>query len=138
VQSWGNPVQGDTPWPRPLRWIRPDLVLGHGRERKRVLRRAGKEVKLFHSNGMGVQSVTIAAMMCLGDLPRAEVSIFADPQWESAATYDYRDWFVGWAWGKHRFEVVTATGGNLRADAIAGTRGGQMPFYSKIGDEGGM
>ena len=39
------------------------------------------------SFGGGVQSVTIAHMCINGDLPRPDYAIFADPMWESRATY---------------------------------------------------
>lgn len=92
---------------------------------------------IVHSNGFGVQSVTIAAMSCLGDLPMPDASLFADPMWESSATYAYRDTFTAWA--KERgLEIATVSGGNLREDAISNRRGAQMPLYALDGEEKGM
>lgn len=89
------------------------------------------------SMGYGVQSVTLSVMACLGDTPMPDYAIFADPGWESAATYEYKSWFEVWA--KERgLEIASVTNGNLRNDAIANKRGAQMPLYSLIGTERGM
>lgn len=87
--------------------------------------------------GYGVQSVTISAMACLGDLPMFEYALFADPKWESAATYAYKAWFEKWAM-ERGLEIATVSGGDLRADTIENKRGAQMPLYSLIGSERGM
>jgi hypothetical protein len=82
------------------------------------------------SMGYGVQSVTLSAMACLGDIPMPDYALFADPGWESAATYAYKAWFETWA--KERgLEIAAVSTGNLREDAIANKRGAQMPLYSK-------
>lgn len=89
------------------------------------------------SMGYGVQSVTVSAMACLGDFPMPDYALFADPQWESAATYAYKEWFEKWA-AERGLEIATVTAGNLRSDAIENKRGAQMPLYSLIGTERGM
>lgn len=42
-----------------------------------------------HSNGWGIQSVCILALQISGDLPRSDISIFADTGYERAETYSY-------------------------------------------------
>lgn len=92
---------------------------------------------IVQSMGYGVQSVTISAMSCLGDLPMPNYAIFSDPGWESAATYAYKAWFEVWA--KERgLEIAAVSNGNLREDAIANKRGAQVPLYSLLGQERGM
>jgi hypothetical protein len=93
---------------------------------------------IVHSNGFGVQSVTIAAMACLGDLPMPDHSFFADPGWESAATYSYIPAFTAWA-AERGLKIETLRTTNIRADALdAGKRFASMPFYTKGAVEDGM
>lgn len=79
--------------------------------------------------GYGVQSVTLSVMACLGDMAMPDYAIFADPGWESAATYAYKAWFEKWA-AERGLEIVAVSKGNLRADAVINQRGAQMPLYS--------
>ncbi len=93
---------------------------------------------IVQSMGMGVQSVTIAAMACLGDLPMPDLAIFADPQWESQATYRYAQTFTLWA--KERgLKIITVTKGNLRADAVGSrNRSASLPLHTLLNGERGM
>lgn len=87
------------------------------------------------SFGGGVQTVTIAAMSCLGDYEMPDVAIFADPQWESKATYAYMDWFEGWM-RERGLNLIRATKGNLRMDSLSeGKRIASLPLYT---DPNGM
>src|SRR5438270_434661 len=88
--------------------------------------------------GFGVQSVTIAAMACLGDLPMPDISVFADPGWESADTYAYKAWFTEWA-AARGLKSITVTKGNIREDALnAAKRFASMPLWTLLGGKRGM
>jgi hypothetical protein len=93
---------------------------------------------IVQSMGFGVQSVTIAAMACLGDLPMPDACIFADPRWESKATYRYIETFTPWA--KQRgLDITTVSKGNIRADA-AGSQNGfaSLPLHTLLDGQPGM
>jgi hypothetical protein len=89
---------------------------------------------IIQSMGMGVQSVTMAAMSCLGDLPMPDLSVFADTGWELDETMEYAEWFTRWA-AERGLEIVTAKNGDIRADAFKPGRWANMPLYV-LGDEG--
>jgi hypothetical protein len=88
--------------------------------------------------GMGVQSVTISAMACLGDLPMPDLAVFADPGWESKATYAYANTFTLWA--KERgLNIITVSKGNIRNDALGSqNRFASLPFYTLLDGKPGM
>ncbi len=48
------------------------------------------------SLGLGLQSSTMYLMSCLGELPRADYAIFADPGAEHPKTYEYLKWLLNW------------------------------------------
>jgi hypothetical protein len=56
------------------------------------------------SMGWGVQTWTMAAMMALDELPRADYLIFADTHHEGSATYEFErtwePWLVEWTSGR--------------------------------------
>lgn len=85
------------------------------------------------SFGCGVQTVTIAAMVCLDEFERPDFAVFADTQWETKATYDYLKDFIPWA--KERgLEIVTVTAGSIRSDALdSSKRFASMPLYTETG-----
>lgn len=98
----------------------------------------GVLVLIVQSMGMGVQSVTIAAMACLGDLPMPDLAVFADPQWESKATYRYAKTFTAWA-AERGLNIITVTKGNLRADAVGSqSRSASLPLHTMLDGEPGM
>lgn len=66
--------------------------------------------------GAGTQSSVLYLMMCRGELPPAEVAIFADTQWEPRAVYEHLVWME--REGAGRVPIVKVTAGNLRTDAI--------------------
>lgn len=81
------------------------------------------------SFGGGVQSVTIAVMACKGSIVKPDYAIFADPQWETKATYDYMDWFEGWM--KDRgLTLIKRTAGNIREKALDNNRWASMPLFT--------
>lgn len=69
------------------------------------------------SFGCGVQTVTIAAMACLGDFEKPDFAVFADTQWESRATYEYLSMFALWA-AEKGLRIIRATKGSIRKDAL--------------------
>lgn len=93
---------------------------------------------IVQSMGMGVQSVTISAMACLGDLPMPDLAVFADPGWESKATYRYAATFTAWA--KDRgLSIITVKKGNIRADAVGSqSRSASLPLHTLLNGERGM
>jgi hypothetical protein len=86
--------------------------------------------------GFGVQSVTVAAMACLGDLPRPDFAVFADPQWEGARTYSYARWFTAWA-AERGLRIITAKSpSHIAVDALdAKKRWASMPLWT-LGKDG--
>ena len=98
----------------------------------------------FISLGAGVQSSVMLLMADKGDIgPEPEAAIFADTQWEPRAVYEHLDWLEA----EVSIPVHRVTGGDLRADALAGTdaRGNRykdgrafvsIPLYSEKGGMG--
>jgi hypothetical protein len=87
------------------------------------------------SLGAGVQSTTLLLLALEGELPRPDLVVFADTQWEPAAVYRHLAYLEGlMAAAGVRFERVTA--GDIRADALAGKPGyrAAMPFYTLAAD----
>lgn len=64
--------------------------------------------------GAGWQSTKIYLCMVRGELPRADVAIFADTQWEPREVYDHLSWLES----LNGPRIVRVTAGNLRQDAI--------------------
>lgn len=91
------------------------------------------------SLGAGIQSSCMVYMCINGDIPRPDVIIFADPQWELKATYTYlaklrADVEVA------RIPMIVTTKGDIFADTLqsaqTGARVPSMPFYSEDVKEG--
>jgi hypothetical protein len=83
------------------------------------------------SYGGGVQTVTIAAMACLGDYKMPDGAVFADPQWETKATYNYTEQFEKWMLSRG-LTLTKTTKGNLRADSLSdGKRFASLPLYTE-------
>ena len=89
------------------------------------------------SFGGGVQTVTMVAMCINGDLPKPDFVIFADPQWESQATYDYMDKLKPMMFNAG-MPLITRTRGSIRKDALSGARFATMPVFTSIDGKGGM
>lgn len=83
------------------------------------------------SFGGGVQSVTIAYMCINGDLPKPDYAIFADPQWESKATYDYIKAMKPVMY-KAGIPLIIRSKGNIREDALSGKRFASMPVFTNL------
>ena len=69
------------------------------------------------SLGAGVQSTTVFLMSCRGLLPKLDMAIFADTQWEPAEVYTHLAWLEEMG-RQHGIPVHRVTAGNLRDDAI--------------------
>jgi hypothetical protein len=103
---------------------------------ERVLRRvadrerrvaAGPPALTYLSLGAGVQSTALALMVEHGLLPKPDLAIFADTQWEPAHVYRHLDWLVP----QLSFPVVRVTAGNLREHVIHGVKKLDRPDGSK-------
>lgn len=89
------------------------------------------------SFGGGVQTVTMVAMCIKGDLPKPDLVIFADPQWESKSTYEYMNKLMP-LMKQHGMPLVIRTRGNIRKDALSGKRFATMPVFTNLNGKGGM
>ena len=78
------------------------------------------------SLGAGVQSTVLALMAEHGDfgLPKPDIAIFADTQWEPRAVYEHLEWLKT----QVSFEIKTVTAGNIKENL----RNGVMPDNSKF------
>lgn len=86
--------------------------------------------KRIISWGGGVQSTTLAAMVALGDLPPVDAVIFADPQWERAATYEVMDWYRAWL-TRRGVNVIAVSAGNIRE--LGAREHIHIPFWTATG-----
>ena len=69
------------------------------------------------SLGAGVQSSVVLLMSCRGELPKVDLAIFADTQWEPPEVYTHLKWLEVEA-AKAGVPVVRVTAGNIRKDAM--------------------
>ena len=81
------------------------------------------------SLGAGVQSSTMFLRSCRGELPRADVAIFADTQAEPKSVYDYLKLLKDLG-NRYGIPVETVTGGDLFAEVIDPARFAPIPFFS--------
>ena len=71
------------------------------------------------SLGMGVQSTAVYLMSSMGyKLPRADVSIFADPQAEHYKTYDMLKWLLKWKEENNGIELIVNRDNNIYTDQL--------------------
>ena len=95
------------------------------------------------SLGAGVQSSTLFLMSCTGELPKADVAIFADTGNEPGTVYEYLEWLEKKGM-EHGIPVMRVSGGNLGEDALSRISGAgryaNIPFYLawEDGKPGGM
>lgn len=89
------------------------------------------------SFGGGVQTVAMTAMCINGDLPKPDYAIFADPQWESKATYDYINWFKPMM-EANGIPLIIRSKGNIRIDALSGRRFASLPVFTMLDGKIGM
>ena len=79
------------------------------------------------SLGAGVQSSTLLLMSAMGELPKLDLAVFADTQWEPKGVYEWLVELRRIAEGAG-IPLVTVTQGDLRADTLRGvTRAGSHP-----------
>lgn len=68
------------------------------------------------SLGVGVQSTALYYMSSMGELPRADVAIFADTGAEKTATDEYYNFLMDWQKANNGIPIYKATYRNLRKD----------------------
>lgn len=82
------------------------------------------------SLGAGVQSSTMFLMSCLGDLPKADLAIFADTKAEPQAVYDHLEYLIGIG-RTFGIPVEVVSAGNLEALMMSDTDAFRaVPFYT--------
>jgi hypothetical protein len=96
------------------------------------------------SLGAGVQSSVLLLMAARGELDeisdtRPELAIFADTQWEEAATYEWLGLLRIEAW-RGGIEIIQGSAGDLRADVLEASEGGrsrasQPPMFTRGKDD---
>jgi hypothetical protein len=82
------------------------------------------------SLGAGVQSSTLLLMAAKREIEPIDAAIFADTQWEPKAVYDWLPYLEARA-KEGGIPLYRVTGGNLRADALAGVTPAWMPLFSR-------
>ncbi len=82
--------------------------------------------------GWGVQSWTLAAMMALDAIPRADYLVHADTTHERAATYAFRDRWESWL-GEQGLKVVTVKGTKLDVIENVQTGAVMIPAFTSDG-----
>lgn len=90
------------------------------------------------SLGVGVQSTALYYMSSMGELPRADVAIFADTGAEKTATREYYDFLMDWQRSNNGIPIYKATYRNLMADLrkqsnSSGNRFASIPAFSENG-----
>ena len=93
------------------------------------------------SHGAGVQTSCMVYMCINGELPKPDLIVFADPQWELIATYDYlKKLMTDVSNADIPFHI--ATSGNIYEDTMTsaktGNRAPSMPFFTEDGGEQGI
>lgn len=86
------------------------------------------------SLGAGVQSSALLLMSAAGELEHLDAAIFADTGWEPKAVYAWLDELDLLA-AAAGIPLLRVSGGDLRADALAGRPSSWMPLYAR--GEGG-
>lgn len=85
------------------------------------------------SLGAGVQSTTLALMAAHGEIgPMPDCAIFADTAWEPKAVYEHLAWLM--SPNILPFPVHIASGGDIRADLVAGAQGNRwasIPAFTR-------
>lgn len=78
-------------------------------------------MKTVLSFGAGVQSTTILGLACKDVIPRPDLAVFADPQFDGSKTYRHLEWCKELA-AKHGIRIEVVTAGNIEKDATAFAR----------------
>ena len=95
----------------------------------------------FISLGVGVQSTAVYLMSSMGyKLPRADVSVFADPQAEHPKTYDILKWLLNWKEENNGIPIVVNRDYNILKDIIKSqnSTGNHFVTIPAFGEKGGM
>jgi len=93
------------------------------------------------SHGAGVQTSCMVYMVLEGEIPKPDLIVFADPQWELESTYTYLKKLTADV-KQAGIPMVITSKGNIYEDtlnsAITGDRAPSMPFYTEdsCGEEG--
>ena len=90
--------------------------------------KGGPELRIL-SLGWGVQSWTLAAMMALDEMPRADLLIHADTTHEHSGTYDFVRRWTPWL-GEHGLDVVTVTGSRTEAVVEEWSNSVRIPAFT--------
>jgi len=88
------------------------------------------------SLGMGVQSVAMYYMSCMGEFPRADVAIMADPGGERTPTKQYTEFLLDWQKKNNGIEIIINQDKNLKRDLLnnensTGQRYASIPAFTK-------
>ena len=90
-----------------------------------------KNLKII-SLGLGQQSTTLYLMSSLGQIPRADYAIFADPGAESQLTYDYLDWLLQWQKTNNGIPIIITGSKTIYDDLLSnGTGFSSIPAFVK-------
>ncbi len=85
------------------------------------------------SLGWGVQSWTLAAMMALNELPRADYLVHADTTWERGATYEFAQSWTPWL-SEHGLDVVTVRSDRTKAVERQSVNSVMIPAFTPAGN----
>jgi len=80
--------------------------------------------------GCGVQSTALAVMSALGHLPRVDAVITSDTEWETARTYETREFYTRFL-EAHGIPVYIVSGGNVRIEGAQEHI--HIPFWTNAG-----
>lgn len=80
--------------------------------------------------GLGVQSTALYLMSALGELPRIDFAVFANPGREKKATMDYLEWLLKWAEQNNGPEIIVKSDKNLFVDLLNNTNSTDGRFAS--------
>ena len=93
------------------------------------------------SLGIGVQSTAMYLMSSMGyKLPRADVSVFADPQAEHHKTYDMLKWLLKWKEENNGIPIIVNKDYNILKDILnsRNSLGAKWITIPAFGEKGGM
>lgn len=85
---------------------------------------------LIHSNGLGIQSITISLLAHKGIIQKPDYIIFADTKFEPPHVYNQ----LVWLQQQLKQEIITVSAGNIEDDSIKGGRFASLPFFVKNQD----
>lgn len=92
----------------------------------------------IQSNGMGMQSVAMYLMSCMGELPRFDKSVFADPGAEHVDTYNYLEYLNEWNHKNNGIELIKDDSKNLYKDIINKWNNGRVASIPAFTKNGGL